>query len=203
MIQKISDSFFSLVDAYMHAHYGVWKKAFLEDHPNLIVEIGAGYGANFRYMRKGTEVIAIEPKEALHAVLRRRAAKFDIKLEIYPGRAENMQIEDNSVELVLSSLVLCSVEEPQKVISEIQRILKPNGRFVYIEHVKAQEHSWICRIQKMIKKPWKWVFDGCNVTRDTSATIQEANFSKVDETRFSNRTVFIPIIPHIAGVAIK
>ncbi len=204
MIQKISDSYFCLVDAYMHSHYGVRKKVLLEDHPDVIIEIGAGYGANFRYMRQGTKVIAIEPNEALHGVLNRRAEKFDIDLEIHSTMAEEMPVKDSSVRLVLSTLVLCSVEDPQKVIAEIQRVLKSNGKFVYIEHVKAHEHSWICSsFQKMIKKPWKWFFDGCHVTRDTSATIQRGNFSTVDETAFSNRTVFVPVIPHIAGVAIK
>lgn len=203
LIQKIGDSFFSLVDTYMHAQYGTRKKVLLKDHPDEILEIGAGYGANFRYLRRGTKVIAIEPNSSLHGLLERRAMKFGIELEIHSVGAENINLADGSVEFVLSTLVLCSVEDSSKVLSEIERVLNPTGIFAYIEHVKAHEHSWICSVQKLVKKPWKWFFDGCHVTRDTSALIRQAGFSSVEEEAFSNRTIFVPMIPHIAGVAQK
>lgn len=187
----------------MHAHYGKRKKALLKNHPDEIIEIGAGYGANFRYMRKGTKVIAIEPNESLHKVLERRALKFGITLEIHEGGAEKILMPDHSAGLVLSSLVLCSVEDPQKVVSEVNRVLKQHGKFVYIEHVRANNHSWICSVQKILKKPWEWFFDGCHVTRDTSSTIRQAGFSEIEEEQFSNRTIFVPVIPHIAGAAYK
>lgn len=185
----------------MHAHYGARKKILLENHPNVILEIGAGYGANFRYLRSGTKVIAIEPNSSLHGLLERRAMKFGIELEIHSEGAENINLPENSVEFVLSSLVLCSVEDPSKVLSEIKRVLNKAGSFAYIEHVKAHEHSWICGVQNAVKKPWKSFFDGCHVTRDTSANIRKAGFSSIKEESFSNRTILVPVIPHIAGVA--
>ncbi len=195
--------FFNLIDAYMHLKYGERKGELLKNHPDILVEIGAGYGANFRYLKPGTRVKVIEPNTGFHEVLKRRAKKYGLHVEVYEGKAEEMKLSDYSTEMVLSSLVLCSVKNLPKVLSEIKRILKPGGKFVYIEHVRGHKHSWICKVQKIVKNSWKWLFDGCNVTRDTGRIIQVSGFSKVTQQAFSQRTILIPIIPHIAGVAVK
>lgn len=187
----------------MDARYGARKRKLLKDHPDTLVEIGAGYGANFRYFRPGTKVIVIEPKKTFNELLKRRAKHHGLEVEIQNYGAEVMNLEGDSVEMVFGSLVLCSVENPAKVISEIRRVLKKEGKFVFLEHVKAEKHSWICKVQKMVKKPWRWFFDGCHVTRNTAKMIQDAHFSKVEIEEFESRTVFVPIIPHIYGAAIK
>lgn len=199
----ISEAFFSLVDAYMHSKYGDKKTQLYADLPKTVVEIGAGYGANFRYMEKGTHVIAIEPEINLHGILERRAEKYGMGVEIHAVGGEDIPLPDNSVECVICSLVLCSVDDPSMVLSEIKRVLKPEGKFVYVEHVKAEEHSWICRVQQWVQTPWKKVFGGCHVNRDTSGSLQAASFSRIDEKSFAQRTIFIPVIPHIYGIAVK
>lgn len=202
MIQLLTYWFFSLVDLRVHRKYGERKAALFKNHPKIVVEIGAGYGANFRYLKQGTRVKVIEPNPGFHQVLRRRAEKFKVHLELYEGRAEDMQLSDNSTEMVIGSLVLCSVDNPPKVLSQVRRILKPKGKFVYLEHVRAHKNSWICKAQKKVKNPWKWLFDGCNVTRDTGRIIQMAGFSSVEQEYFSQFSIFVPIIPHVAGVAV-
>lgn len=203
MIHKINDWFFFLVERYMDAHYGRRKRELLKNHPNTIVEIGIAYGANFKYLRPGTKVIAIEPKESFNEVMKRRADFYGIDLEIHNYNAEVMNIKSNSVDLVLGSLVLCSVKSPVKVISEIRRILKPEGKYVFIEHVKADRHSWICTLQNAIKNPWKWFFDGCHLTRNTGKIIQNSMYSEVKMEEFNSKTIFLPIIPHVCGTAVK
>jgi len=203
LIHKLNDWFFSLVDRYMDIHYGERKQALLEDHPETLVEIGAAYGANFRYLRPGTKVIAIEPKSSFNALLKRRAKRFGIEVEIHNYGAENMNIESESVEMVIGSLVLCTVKTPVKVLFEIKRILKKEGKYVFIEHVKADRHSWVCKVQHFVKKPWKWFFDGCHVTRQTGRIIHNSLFSSVELEEFESKTIFVPIIPHVCGVAVK
>lgn len=203
MIHIINDWFLTLVDRYMDAHYGKRKKRMLEGHPATIVEIGAAYGSNFRYLRPGTKLIVIEPNDSYNRILKRRAQKFNINIEIYNSGAEDINLPSNSVDMVLGSLVLCTVELPDQVITEIHRILKKEGKYIFIEHIKADHYTWLCRFQNLIKKPWKWFFDGCVVNRDTGNSIKRASFDRVDIEEFNSRTVFLPIIPHIAGVAIK
>lgn len=203
LIQKINEWFFLLVDHYMDARYGDRKRMLLKDHPEVLVEIGAGYGANFRYLRSGTKVIVVEPKKTFNELLHRRAKNYGLEIEIHNYGAEVMNLESDSLEMVFGSLVLCSVDNPVKVISEIKRVLKEDGKFVFLEHVKAEKHSWICKIQQLVKKPWKWFFDGCLVNRNTGKVIQNAYFSRVEIEEFENKTVFVPIIPHVCGIAIK
>jgi ubiquinone/menaquinone biosynthesis C-methylase UbiE len=192
-----------MVDAYMHLQYGDRKIALFAHHPETVVEVGAGYGANFRYLRKGTKVKIVEPNTGFFEILKFRADKFGLKLELYEAGAEDMPLSANTAEMVISSLVLCSVKNPPKALSEIRRVLKEGGKFVYIEHVRAHKHSWIYKVQKRLKTSWKWFFDGCNLTRDTGRIIQHAGFSQVQQMEFSNWTIFVPTIPHIAGIATK
>jgi len=203
LIQIINNWFFNLVDAYMHYKYGRRKVPLFKGHPTVIIEIGGGYGANFRYLKKGTKVKVIEPNNGFFDVLRYRANRYEINLEIYETGGEEMPFPENSHEMVMSSLVLCSVQNPAQVLSEIKRVLKPEGKFVYLEHVKADEHSWICKVQELTKTPWKWFFDGCHVNRNTGKAIKDADFSTVQQNQFSHKTIFIPIIPHIEGIATK
>ena len=203
MIQSIKNWFFGVVDNYMHSQYGSRKQALFDGHPKVIVEIGSGYGANFRYLRKGTRVKVIEPNKGFHEVLKYQARRYGIQAELYEAKAEEIPLSSESCEMVICSLVLCSVKTPPKALSEIKRILKPGGQFVFIEHVRAHKHSWICKVQKTVKNSWKWLFDGCNVMRDTGRIIQVAGFSKVEQEEFAHSTFFIPVIPHIAGKAIK
>ncbi|MBO6585852.1 MAG: class I SAM-dependent methyltransferase [Gracilimonas sp.] len=187
----------------MHSQYGSRKEVLFESHPNVIVEIGAGYGANFRYLRKGTKVKVVEPNAGFKDVLKYQAGKYGVNLEIYESVAEEIPLSDSSAAMVISSLVLCSVKNMPKVLSEVKRILEPEGKFVYLEHVRAHKHSWVCKIQRMVKSSWKWFFDGCNVTRDTGRIIMMAGFSEIKQDEFQLPTFFVPIRPHIAGIAVK
>ena len=187
----------------MHTHYGERKQKLLEGHADTLVEIGAGYGANFRYLRPGTKVIVIEPKSSFNELLRRRAKYYGVEVEIHNYGAGTMNLKDESVDMVFGSMVLCSVENQVKVIFEIKRVLKEEGKFVFLEHVKAERDTWVCKVQHLVKKPWKWFFDGCNVNRNTGKVIQNAHFRKVEIQEFNSRTLFVPIIPHVCGVAVK
>lgn len=191
------------MDAFMHRKYGGIKSNLLKDHPHKILEIGAGYGANFRYLSPGTQVIAIEPDRSMHDLLARRAKKYSIDLIILASGAEEIQLEDGSIPMVLGSLVLCTVEDPIKSLSEILRVLKKEGTFVYVEHVRAHRPGILCSIQRLMKKPWKWVFNGCHVDRETGSHIREAGFSRIEQQSMALNTLFMPIIPHIYGVAKK
>jgi SAM-dependent methyltransferase len=187
----------------MDVHYGERKRKLLADHPQTIVEIGAAYGANFRYLRPDTKVIVIEPNDSYYNLLQLRARYFNIEVEIHNLGAEAIELPSGSVDMVFGSLVLCTVDSPVEVLKEVHRILKKEGQFVFLEHVKAERHSWICRIQNFLKRPWKWFFDGCHVTRNTDRCIQEASFDRVDIEEFNSKTIFVPIIPHVSGIAVK
>lgn len=199
----INSWMFQSLAGYMDWLYGESKRRLLHNHADIVVEIGPGAGANMRYLRRGTKVIAIEPNIHMHINLRKSAEKYGINLEIKSLVGESIDLPDNSCDFVVCTLVLCTVRDPAECINQIRRILKPNGTFVFIEHVKAQENTVLGLIQNAMHKPWHWVFEGCHTNRDTQLLLESCGFSSVDLEKYSLYSPFIPIIPQIRGVAIK
>lgn len=197
---RVNAWFFASMNWYMHWKYAARKTALFADLPGTIVEIGAGAGANFRYLRRGTHVIAIEPNPFMHGSLERNAREAGVEVTIRGIGAEGIDLPDASVDAVVCSLVLCTVEDPSAALREVRRILRPGGRFVCIEHVAAPEDTWLGRLQRWIFRPWHWLFEGCHTHRDTERVLEAAGFSDVRIERFTMRTAFLPIRPQLAAV---
>jgi SAM-dependent methyltransferase len=189
------------LDLYAHLLVGGRKHALFAYLPKQVVEIGPGTGANLRYYRPGTRVVAIEPNVHMHGPLRAAARRHHIDLELRAETAEQIGLPDASVDAVVSTLVLCTVPDPVAAVREIRRVLKPGGRLVFIEHVRAD--GGYGRMQRLAARPWHWFFEGCDVRRDTERTIRDADFASVDVQRYSMRSAFLPINPQIAGTAIR
>jgi SAM-dependent methyltransferase len=190
-------------ESNMDRIYGKRKRALFRDLPREVVEIGAGAGANLRYYAPGTRVIAIEPNPAMHGRLRKNAAHHRVDLEIRDIQGEAIDLPDSSCEVVVGTLVLCTVEDPRRVVSEIHRILKPGGRFVFVEHVAALPGTGLRSVQNALFRPWRWLFDGCNLNRSTHLVLKEAGFASIEMDCFLLRVPFVPVRPHIAGRAVK
>jgi ubiquinone/menaquinone biosynthesis C-methylase UbiE len=105
------------LDGYMHGKYAAIKTRLLAGAPPVIVEIGPGSGANLRYLPRGTRLIAVEPNRQMHSLLRRRAKKLGIDLDLRGLTGEAMDLPSASADLVFSSLVLCTVEDPHQVVA--------------------------------------------------------------------------------------
>lgn len=194
---------FDALEGYMHRKYAGVKPRLLAGAPSTVVELGPGAGANLRYLAPGTRLIAIEPNRRFHAVLRRRAAERGIELDLRGLRAEAIDLPDASADFVFTSLVLCSVSEPDAVLREVLRVLKPGGRFACIEHVAAARGTSLAWLQRGVARPWRWLFEGCDVCRDTGGTLRRAGFSHVDIEPMTLHTVFVPIRPQVAAVCVK
>lgn len=162
---RIGAKMLALADPVMERVYGARKRHLFAGHPDLIVEIGPGSGINFRYYRPGTNVIAFEPNRGQHDRLRRRARQSGLELDVRGGKAESLDLDDGSVPMVVSTLVLCSVKDLVRVLDEIARVLQPGGRFVFIEHVAAPEGSALRRWQRRLRAPWSAMFSGCTIDR--------------------------------------
>jgi ubiquinone/menaquinone biosynthesis C-methylase UbiE len=181
------------LDGYMHAKYGEAKTRLFKGAPPVVLEIGPGSGANMRYYAPGTRIIAIEPNVRMHERLRQRAKKLGVTLDIHPVGAERLDIPSHSVDLACATLVLCSVANPAAVVAEMRRVLRPGGRFVLIEHVMAPSGSLIALLQRTIRKPWQWVFEGCNLCNNTPSILEQAGFQHVEIEPLAVRTVLLPI----------
>ncbi len=192
-----------IMSAYMHYKFGAVKSAMFKDHPNKVVEIGSGTGENMRYLRRGTHLIAIEPNVHMHRGLKKTADKYGIHLEIRSLVGEAIDLTDESCEFVMSTLVLCTVKDLEECLKQVKRILKPAGKFVFIEHVKARENSVLASIQTLLHKPWHYCFEGCHTNRDIQPYIESAGFSDLRLETYNLYSAIVPIISQIRGVAIK
>ena len=195
--------FLAALDGYMHWKYAGIKSRLLGQVPPVVVELGPGSGANFRYLPRGTRLIAIEPNRHMHPALRRRARQYGIDLDLRGLAGENLDLAPASVDLVFSSLVLCTVAQPEQVVAEVRRVLRPGGRFACVEHVAAPAGSGINAMQRLIKRPWQWVFEGCDLCRDTGATLRASGFAQVDVQPLVLPTMFVPIRHQITAVCIN
>jgi len=124
-------------------------------------------------------------------------------------------IADSSVDAVVMTLVLCTVQDQQKTLAEVQRVLKPGGKMYYIEHIISQEGTALRTVQKilMLGDFWPFLVDGCCCDRPTDQVVAKACFSNVVQKKYdlpfesSESVVFkLPahiIQPHVMGVATK
>lgn len=196
----------SRADDSQHRLYGEHKARLFADvmarsDAPVIVEIGAGAGPNAAYLPTGARWLAVEPNVHFHPHLRRAADAHGLELTILGGTAESLQLEDASADVVLSTLVLCSVEDVSSALAEAYRVLKPGGRFRFIEHVGAPHGTWLRRIQRLVRRPWGWAADGCRPDRDTAEAIRAAGFASVEIETF--RVPLGLASPHIRGVAVR
>jgi SAM-dependent methyltransferase len=174
-------------EGLMHESYGKLKSQLLSGAQGTVVELGPGAGANMRYLPRGTRLIAIEPNPYMHAPLRRRAAILGIELDLRGLAGESLDLPDASADLVFCTLVLCSVDDPARVLGEVRRILKPGGEFVCLEHIAAPPDTWAAGLQRALRRPWRWLFEGCDLCRNTGASLKAAGFGNVELREFDQR----------------
>jgi SAM-dependent methyltransferase len=200
---RFNAAFFTVMGGYLDRLMRSRKQRVFANLPGEIVELGSGVGANFRYLRPGTRVIAVEPNPAMHAGLRARAARHKIDLELHDVVGERLDLPDASADVVVSSLVLCTVEDPAQVLAEVQRVLRPGGRYAFVEHVGAKGHPVLRRIQRLVRRPWAWVFEGCSCERNLADLIAGAGFASVDVEEYHIHSPILPFNTHLAGIATK
>lgn len=177
------------------------KRRLLGDLRGTVLEIGPGTGANLPYYAPGVHWIGVEPNPYMHPYLRREAARLGLGVDLRTGAGEQIDLPADSVDAVVSTLVLCSVSDVARTLQEIRRVLRPGGAFVFIEHVAAPPGTWARRVQRIVRPVWRLAADGCHPDRETGAAVERAGFAPVEYQRFD---LPLPVVgPHIAGRAVK
>jgi SAM-dependent methyltransferase len=175
------------------------KRALLTPLTGTVLEIGPGGGNNLAFLRRDVRWIGVEPNPFFHERLRARGDRLGLDVDVRAATAEALPAADHSVDAVISTLVLCSVRDPSATLREVRRVLRPGGRFVFVEHVAAAHGTGLHFAQRALRPIWRAFSDGCHPDRDTGMLIEAAGFADVDLRRF---TLPVPIMgPHIAGIA--
>ena len=171
-----------------------------------VVEIGPAEGANFSlYPTTVNEVIAVEPEPRFRERAEEAARRAPVPIRVEAGTAEDLPLEDESVDAVLASLVLCTVPDQAAALAEARRVLRPGGELRFYEHVHAKRQPLRGFLEMADRSGiWPLVGGGCHPTRDTLAAIQAAGFAVESCERFSfSPSYVVPKIPHILGTARK
>ena len=175
-----------------------------------VLEVGAGTGTNFAfYPGTVTEVVAVEPERRLAAQAQRAAAAAPIPVTVDTGTVEKFADkgylnENEQFDAVVCSLVLCSVGDPEQVVSQLFSLLRPGGQLRYLEHVASVGPR--ARLQTVADATlWPRMFGNCHTHRHTEETIVGAGF----RVRGARREwtfpawVPVPVAEFAIGVAVK
>src|SRR5262249_2598870 len=133
------------------------KRELLSGLAGTVVEIGPGTGANLRYYPADIRWIGFEPNPYMHPALLKEAQRLNMKIELHNAGTESMEFADGSADVVVSTLVLCTVTDPAQCLVEIRRILKPGGKFIFVEHVAAASGSKLLFLQRTFRPVWKFI----------------------------------------------
>jgi SAM-dependent methyltransferase len=157
------------------------EKAGLAEMRAETVRGARGTGNNLGYYTpEVTELVLTEPDPHMAKRLRKRLAESppDVgSAQVVEAPAENLPFEDSSFDSIVSTLVLCSVEDPAGVASELARLLAPGGRLLYLEHVRDPDEGNLARWQDRLERPWGWFGAGCHPNRPTEPTLRAAGFA--------------------------
>src|SRR5581483_5954165 len=138
------------------------------------LEIGAGTGSNLElYPEAVTELVLTEPDEHMRGQLERKLTALGRRPEVVGAGAERLPFPDASFDTVVATLVLCTIPAPRRALEEISRVLKPDGRLLFLEHVRAED-AGTARWQDRLERPWGWFGRGCHPNRDTVSLINES-----------------------------
>lgn len=184
-------------------HYKRLKPELLGALEGEVVEIGPGSGINLKYYQGNVRWTGVEPNTFLHERIRQRASGLGIPARLLSAPAEHLDLPDGSVDAVVGTLVLCSVGDAARALAEVLRVLKPGGRYVFIEHVAAPLGSRTRRIQETWTPILRRLPGGCSPNRETRGVIERAGFGAVSDERLELPTAFDFTLPHIAGTATK
>lgn len=176
------------------------RRALLGELDGEVVEIGAGTGANLAHYGRGvSRVTAVEPSVPMGERAARRAEASTVTVEVVRATAERLPLPDASADVVVSTLVLCSVRDLAAAVGEARRVLRPGGRFVVLEHVAGEGRT--LRMQRLLEPAWKPLSGGCHLTRTPLPVLSAAGFD-TSAIRPARLPMAGPVTPGVVGIAI-
>jgi SAM-dependent methyltransferase len=178
------------------AFMGQWRGELLGDLDGQVLELGAGTGANLGHYPPGVELTLTERH------MRARLMARHPSLQVTRCKAEQLPFDSGRFDVVVMTLVLCSVRSPSLALSEVSRVLKPGGRLVFVEHVASRDpglRAWQERLQPL----WSLVAGNCHLAREAVTEISAAGFTTLALQRERMPGAPALVAPTVRGVAVR
>ncbi len=179
------------------------RKELLEQASGKVLEIGFGTGKNIPYYpAQINHLTAIDANPGMQRYLNERLsqARFPVDFNVHNG--ETLPMPSNHFDTVVTTWVLCSIVHVKEALSEVYRVLKPGGKFLFVEHGLSNE-TRVQRWQRRLTPIQKKIGDGCHLDRDIPAIIRSQAFQRVDiEEFYLPKTVKIGAYTY-KGIAVK
>ena len=177
------------------------REGLLADAAGRVLEVGGGTGANLRFYAGNVDSLVVtEPEPAMLRRLQQKAREQASVAEVVRAPAEDLPFEDSSFDTVVSTLVLCGVDDQACGLREARRVLRAGGRLLFLEHVRSDDPA-LARFQDRIN--WlNRLLVGCDCNRQTLAAIEAAGFTvtRLEHTTLPKAPKFTR--PLIVGVAV-
>jgi SAM-dependent methyltransferase len=156
--------------------WGRCRARLVADAVGDVLEIGVGRWPNLKRYHSGDQLVGVEPNRRGVFLVRRRIRRFRPDAQIVYAPLERLPFAGASFDTVVSSLALCTARDQAATLAEIARVLRPGGRFLFLEHVRAR-HPLTAWLQRAVTPLWSRLADGCHLDRDTLAAIEAAGFA--------------------------
>ncbi len=151
--------------------FGRWRRKLIGAIAGRVLEVGCGWGHNFGHYGPAALVTAFDVD--LPRV--KAAAKRKHPITLAQADAHSLPWPSAEFDAVVGTLVFCSIPDPLRALAEIRRVLKPGGQLFLLEHVRS-DRAWLGGAQDFLAPAWLRVTGGCNLNRDTEATVRAAGF---------------------------
>jgi SAM-dependent methyltransferase len=177
------------------------RRALLAGASGRVLEIGAGTGANLTaYPRHLDALVVTEPDPGMARRLKRNVSRHRPDAQVVCVGAESLPFPDGAFDVVVSTLVLCTVPDPAAAVAEARRVLRPGGRLLYLEHVRAEDAA-LARRQDRLASPWRAFAAGCGCNR-TTLDVVGAAFELEPPTHATWRGMPSIVHPLVRGAAV-
>ncbi|MCD6053162.1 MAG: Methylase involved in ubiquinone/menaquinone biosynthesis [Rubrobacteraceae bacterium] len=171
------------------------RRRLLAGARGAVLEIGGGTG----HYRDVDRVTIAEPDPFMRNKIGPKLEDARVPVEVASAGAEALPFPDGSFDTVVSTLVLCTVPDQEAALDEVRRVLRPGGRLLFIEHVRATGSA--ARWQDRLEPLWRRLLGGCHPNRDTVAAIEDAGFEIETFESFYPPDPLSGLMPHVQGSA--
>jgi ubiquinone/menaquinone biosynthesis C-methylase UbiE len=168
--------------AMRHRELVPYRRRVASSAQGRVLEIGIGSGLNLPfYPASVDEVIGLDPSARLLGMATRQAETGTVPFTILQAGGDQIPLDSASIDTVVSTWTLCSIPNIALALAEVRRVLKPGGRFLFVEHGRAPDHD-VARWQDRLTPLWKPIAGGCHLNRAMDALVSEAGF-RIDDLR--------------------